>query len=181
MKQPKTRTFICEGCGNPCTIPDHSSRKNQTFCGHKCAARGERNARYKGGSLNYAGYVVVRPTPGQQKMQHVIIAEAVLGKELPMTAEVHHFNEVKSDNRNQNLVICENAAYHQLLHARQRIVAAGGDPNTEKVCGKCRQVRPRSEFYRNKHTFDGLTYKCSECDRADSKTYRDSKLIKDEL
>jgi hypothetical protein len=39
--------------------------------------------------------------------ESVLIAEKVLGKPLPEGAHVHHVNEIKDDNRNSNLVICQ--------------------------------------------------------------------------
>src|SRR3990167_1231350 len=69
--------------------------------------------------------------------EHVYIAEKVLGKALPEKAEVHHSNKDGCDNRNQNLVICEDHAYHMLLHVRQRVVGMGGDPNNDLCCSSC--------------------------------------------
>lgn len=40
-------------------------------------------------------------------LEHILIAEKALGKHLPDKAEVHHVNEIKTDNRNENLVICQ--------------------------------------------------------------------------
>lgn len=39
---------------------------------------------------------------------HILVAEKALGRTLPKGAEVHHVNEDRADNRNTNLVICEN-------------------------------------------------------------------------
>ena len=72
-----------------------------------------------------------------QVYEHFVVAERALGRYLPNEAEVHHVNEVKSDNLNTNLVICENRAFHKLLHARERALKACGNPNWRpcSVCG----------------------------------------------
>lgn len=51
---------------------------------------------------------------------HQRVAERALGKPLPAGAEIHHVNGDPKDNRPANLVICQDAAYHDLLHARAR-------------------------------------------------------------
>lgn len=79
--------------------------------------------------------------------EHLLVAERALGKPLPPKAVVHHVDEDKSNNRNGNLVICQDHTYHLLLHTRARIVRAGGNPNTQTMCTMCRRPRDRSEFY----------------------------------
>lgn len=44
------------------------------------------------------------------------------------------------------MVICENHAFHMLLHVRGRVVAAGGDPNTQRICCHCDVLKPFAEF-----------------------------------
>lgn len=98
--------------------------------------------------------------------EHVLIAERALGRYLPEGAEVHHADENKRNNANRNLVICQDKAYHKLLHARARVVAAGGDPNTQAVCGACRQPKPFSAFYRMAdNASTGVNGRCKECHR----------------
>jgi HNH endonuclease len=85
----------------------------------------------------------------QHRSEHLIIAERAIGHKLPKGAEVHHVNEDKRDNRPENLVICPSREYHALLHQRAAVVRAGGDPNTQKLCSRCRQLKLLTEFSRN--------------------------------
>lgn len=49
---------------------------------------------------------------------HKRIAEKILRKPLPPKAQVHHCDGDALNNQRSNLVICEDAAYHKLLHKR---------------------------------------------------------------
>lgn len=100
---------------------------------------------------------------------HEVIAEKALGKPLPIGAQVHHVDGSK-DNSSQ-LVICQDQAYHLMLHARTRIVMAGGNPNTDAICTNCQSVKPRSEFWKSKHRWHGCTDECIECSRTRWKRY----------
>jgi hypothetical protein len=90
-----------------------------------------------GSLVNSGGYLSLRIN-GIRKLHHVRVAEKALGKPLPKGAEVHHVNEIKSDNRGENLVICPDRAYHMILHARQRAYDACGHADWQK-CGICKK------------------------------------------
>lgn len=75
---------------------------------------------------------------GSRKREHVIIAEKALGHALPLGAVVHHVNERKPDNRNANLVICQDEIYHRLIHRRMRAFRATGSASAMK-CAYCKQ------------------------------------------
>jgi hypothetical protein len=95
--------------------------------------------------------------------EHRVVAEAALGKPLPKGAVIHHVNEIKSDNRNSNLVICENEKYHRLIHARQRIVDAGGDPDVQKICATCKQLKNHSSYSLDAADWSGRKAECRHC------------------
>lgn len=69
--------------------------------------------------------------------EHVLIAERALGHHLAKHHPVHHFDGDRKNNAESNLVICESEAYHQLLHMRQRALAACGNPDW-RPCMYCK-------------------------------------------
>lgn len=75
---------------------------------------------------------------GVRKFDHVAIAEAALGKPLPLGAVVHHWDEDRTNNTPGNLLICPDRAYHNLIHARMRAMAATGDP-AKRQCRLCKK------------------------------------------
>lgn len=91
----------------------------------------------RAGTVTEDGYVY-RMIGYVRKMDHVRIAERVLGRPLPVGATVHHVNGIKSDNRHENLVICQDESYHRLLHVRTRAYEAAGDANKRK-CPYCKK------------------------------------------
>lgn len=107
-------------------------------------ACGPRHPRWNGGRTVSKGYIVVSaPTHPRADRNgyvpvHLIIAENAFGKPLPLGVEVHHVNQKRGDNRNRNLVICQDHAYHQLLHRRARALTDGGSVHNVK-CLHCKQ------------------------------------------
>jgi hypothetical protein len=92
----------------------------------------------------YNGYVrIYMPTHpsalfGGYVLEHRIVAEKALGHYLPAAAIVHHVDENGTNNRSDNLVICQNHAYHKLIHRRMRAFAACGHANW-RHCRFCDQ------------------------------------------
>ncbi len=63
------------------------------------------------------GYVQVY-TPGKRHTytdEHTLIARKVLGRTLNKGEVVHHINGDKTDNRHENLLICDRS-YHNYIH-----------------------------------------------------------------
>ncbi len=139
-----TFTLTCPICR--ITKELRASHKHAKYCSRPCvvAARVRANTKYIG-------------------KRHVLIAERALGHSLPRGAVVHHVDWNSRNNSNNNLVICENDAYHYMLHARQRVLNDGGDPNTQKLCGLCKRLMPHSDFQKCKSSGDGLQRKCKAC------------------
>lgn len=145
---------------------------------------GAANNFWKGGRTKSLGYAFVRAPEHPRAhngyvQEHVLICEKALGRYLPAFAEPHHVNRIRDDNRSSNLVICENRSYHALLHARQRIVDAGGNPDTEGICCGCKVLKSLSLFATNKWKQHGVrpgfSLYCMECSRSRWSRDRESK------
>lgn len=141
------KTCIVEGCGKKtaaagmCSM--HYKRKYRT-------GSTDENARLRGtGTVTRFGYVAIA-NGGVKKQEHRIAAEKAIGKPLPKGAEVHHINENKADNRNENLVVCPSRAYHKLIHTRMAALDACGNASFRK-CPFCKTYDDTSRMTHSKH------------------------------
>lgn len=119
-------------------------------------------ARRRARPVNKASYAKIGRRGELLRTVHRVRAERALGKPLPALAVVHHADGTKSPDA--PLVICQDEAYHHLLHFRMRIKAAGGNPDTDRICSRCKTVQPLQNF--NKNHFrkaDGLDSFCRRC------------------
>ena len=127
---------VCE-CG--CGLMTRMGRRgpNRFINGHN--TRGSTHPMWNGGrNVTPDGYVRIRVLGHGYVFEHVLVAEAALGRDLPTNAVVHHANECRSENQGDNLVLCEDRAYHNLLHARMRAVAGCGNADWKR-CQVCKQ------------------------------------------
>lgn len=162
------KTVLCSNCGAPLYRAAWRLRR-QSFCPQKCQYEfqskhksGANSHRWKGGINKINGRFYV--TNNRKRVARSrFVAEKALGRQLPRSIPVHHVDLDKTNDSNSNLVICQNTDYHNLLHARTRIVKLGGHPRIHKICGYCQQLKMRSEFSKRKDG-DGLLYRCKSCD-----------------
>lgn len=98
---------------------------------HGNHARGPSNAAWTGGRfITSHGYIAVRVEPDhphawganprcRYAYEHILVAEAVIGRSLRADEVVHHANHDKTDNRPENLVVTT-APVHMREHADER-------------------------------------------------------------
>lgn len=94
---------------------------------------------------NLGGYLYTPVTGKKRQYLHRQVAEKALGRPLTKKECVHHINYDKTDNRNENLVVCD-LAYHNMLHARTDTLNAGFDPNIYQWCSHHKAYEPMVSF-----------------------------------
>jgi hypothetical protein len=131
-KQRKQFPCAC-GCG---TIIDDINEYGKTRMfvhGHnRKGMLPEENSQWKGGRIiNDHGYIEIRcighrraHKPGYYVGEHVLVMERHLNACLCDWIIVHHINEIKTDNRIENLMMLTSSQHHILHHKQRRISKA---------------------------------------------------------
>lgn len=157
---------LCEcGCGQPAPIATQNNAARGYVKGQpQRFIRGHAAKRLSTGKYLH----VYRPSrAGHVLNAHIAVAETALGKPLPSGADVHHVDGNARNNSGSNLVICQDRAYHMLLHVRTRVRQAGGNPNTDRLCTTCMRPQAFGAFHKDSANLsNGLRPKCRACQKA---------------
>lgn len=131
------------GCGQKTKIATRTDRRwNSTkgeprkcIWGHTAKPLfGKDNPNWKGGRIKKCKLTSYRQIhmPDHPRshtdgyvFEHILVAEKVLGKPLLKGTQIHHIDGDGLNNNNNNLVACQDQAYHSLLHKRQRRLKNG--------------------------------------------------------
>jgi len=120
--------------------------QNKQDQGHNVRGRkkGKLSRFWKGGQvIGSQGYALVhmpdhpRAYSNNYVKKSLLVAEKALGKSIPTDAVVHHADEVRTNDKNNNLVLCEDESFHNLLHVRKRAYDACGHAYWRK-CWICK-------------------------------------------
>lgn len=141
---------LCQcGCGNKTLISTVSCANRglvkgqplKFIRGHNMRSN-ENQAMYAEGKCKHSdGYIWQRCEDHPRAhngyvLEHVLVAEQKLGRFLLPEEEVHHENEIKSDNRPENLTVFPNTKAHQQHHVRMTALKACGNPDWRR-CRYC--------------------------------------------
>lgn len=152
------------GCGEKAPISKATDNKRGYRRGYPCkfilghhVMSGMSSYMWKGGRyVNDSGYAMVyypnhpRANHNGYVREHIISAERVLGKELPMKSVIHHPFGRKDD---KIFVICQSQKYHMFLHVRERAYRACGNVNWRKCCFCKKWDHPNNIVYHGKGTY----------------------------
>jgi hypothetical protein len=129
------KTYKCEICGKEFPFRSHGTQGIERTCSKKCgyilrrSMKGELNPAWKGGTRKRDdGYIEIyspnHPYKNKtnQVMQHRLVMEKYLGCFLSPKLIVHHINEVRDDNRIENLMVVTKKQ-HQIIHVGKREAA----------------------------------------------------------
>ena len=132
--------------------------------------KGEKPHNFKGRYQSKDGYIFIyipdHPyATGRKKyvMEHRLVMEKHIGRYLLPTEHVHHINEIKDDNRIENLKLCTDNTEHKKEHRRIW--------HKEKPCTLCNLTLPLSNFSHRLNSPNSKTrYRfysswCKECSR----------------
>lgn len=89
------------------------------------------------GHIMDRGYVR-RMIDYETSFDHIRIVETAIGHPLAFGVQIHHVDGNPSNNSPSNLVVCQDAAYHMLLHLRTNAISLGFPANYRK-CRFCKQ------------------------------------------
>lgn len=160
------------GCGEATQIAKQWCWRSQTRPGQPMRyVKGHGKRQYR---RVFEGYVLIRQPDHPRAInryvfEHVLVVEAAIGRSLESRHVVHHVNSIRGDNRPANLCVLENQSEHMALHARLKVLRAGGDPFSDHYCSRCRTAKPADCFRFNATRRES---RCIECARDQSREYQ---------
>lgn len=160
------KMMICSVCGKEYRV--YGKRQEYSkFCSRKCGGT-KLISTFRIGTLDGLHVHVCRGRArvvlgsGLSKDVSMYLGEKVLGRPLNGNI-VHHLDGDPLNNSRDNLIILQNRSEHTRLHARLRVLKAGGDPKVNRICSSCKQLKLKTDFYTHKTAYDGLHRECKQC------------------
>lgn len=124
----------CKNCGEYFSKPHHETYRQwgkRVYCSLECYGKmknvnGHLNTNWKGGKKKQKGYIYIHKPdhPYADKHKYVkeerLVMEQHLGRYVGSKEIVHHKNEIKADNRIENLRLFKTRNEHMKFHFLKR-------------------------------------------------------------
>lgn len=112
----------CLNCGKEFTVKNY--RKSTKCCCQKCGVEYRDKLKIGNKYTDKKGYVHVYVGNGKHKLEHVLVIEEAIGRELTKNECVHHIDHNPSNNDISNLLLMTRGA-HSKLHREEEIKKYG--------------------------------------------------------
>lgn len=117
--RPRTEV-ACPACGDSFeTYETSAGERHRIFCSHKCATDSNvkrsvgRKVNGRDVTMHVSGYLMVWAPDRGRIMEHRYVMEQALGRQLRTDEHVHHMNNIKMDNRLENLALLSPSTHAQ--------------------------------------------------------------------
>lgn len=155
------------GCGGKTKFQSRSNARlgikkgdpNKYCPGHNPPQHGEKHSQWKGGNRKTAkGYNTILMPEHQRScsngyvLEHIVIAEKMIGGPLPPGAVVHHTDNNKGRTDKYGIVICKNRAEHQTIHRKMIALKECGNEDWRK-CSGCHEYDDVANMKKHKKNY----------------------------
>jgi hypothetical protein len=105
-------------------------------------------------------------------LEHVLIVERALGREIRRPIEIHHVDGNGRNNAHSNLVVCPNHSYHALIHSRTEALNECGNVNWSKCCFCKKWDAPENLAFWKRGSPSGTVIAHRECANSTLRAYK---------
>jgi len=107
----------CEACGKNFRPVDSKKRTCSRTCGYSIRKSNPSNKNKGKGWINQKGYreIII---DGVIRKEHRFVMENHLGRKLLPSEDVHHLNQIKTDNRIKNLQVISHSEHTKITNKR---------------------------------------------------------------
>lgn len=145
---------LCD-CGRTCTaIGSALLRGTKKSCGCMAKLREGMTMRAQDGYILVKTFIHPFRNSHDFIPQHRLVMEQSLGRYLDPKEIVHHKNQIKDDNRIENLQLCKDDAEHRKVHAPLALCSQ---------CGKTHSIHKTCDFIVKRRYFEAHTIPCPHC------------------